>query len=157
MNTVIVVLDRCPVGCLGPYGNEWVATPNLDRLAAGGVVFDRHYSDCPDSPSARRAWRSGRHQYPGAGPGGTDLWARLAEGGVRTALIDATRRGCDGEFYAGFAEKFAPRPRPDDPTPTAGLLRLIPEVAAKLGAGSWLLWVELDRLVPAVGRAAGRV
>ena len=148
MNTVVIVLARCPVGCLGPYGNEWVATPHLDRLAAGGVVFDRHTSDCPQEQAARRAWRTGRHQYPGAEPGGTDLFTRLAERGVRAVLIDGTRHGCDGEFYAGFAEKFTPRPLADDPTPTAGLLRLLPEVAATLAGGPWLVWVELDRLVP---------
>ena len=58
------VLRGCPVGCLGAYGNEWVATPHLDRIAAEGVVFDRHVSDCPDPAAAGRAWLTGRHQTP---------------------------------------------------------------------------------------------
>ena len=147
MNTVVIVLDQCPVGCLGPYGNEWVATPNLDRLAAAGVVFDRHYSDCPNAAAARRAWRTGRHQYPGAESGGSDFFALIQNAGVRTILIDGTRHGCDGEFYAAFAEKFAPRPSPDDATPTAALLRTLTEVAGQLGDGPWLIWFELDRLI----------
>lgn len=77
MNVIVFALRGCPVSALGPYGNEWIATPNLDRLAAEGVVFDRHVSDCPDPTAAGRAWRTGRHQVPplppspleGGGPG----------------------------------------------------------------------------------------
>src|SRR5947209_4466612 len=64
MNVIVFALRGCPVAALGPYGNEWIATPNLDRLAAEGVVFDRHVSDCPDPDAAGRAWRTGRHQVP---------------------------------------------------------------------------------------------
>jgi hypothetical protein len=56
MNVVVFALDACPTNCLGPYGNEWVGTPHLDRLASEGVVFDRHLADCPDLAAARRAW-----------------------------------------------------------------------------------------------------
>lgn len=35
------------LGYLGCYGNEWIATPNFDRLAADSVVFDRHYAESP--------------------------------------------------------------------------------------------------------------
>lgn len=45
----IVVVDALGVhlGFLGCYGCDWVATPTLDRLAAQGVVFDRHYVEVP--------------------------------------------------------------------------------------------------------------
>src|SRR5258708_22028059 len=36
------------LGYLGCYGNDWIATPNLDRLAAEGIVFDRHFVRVPD-------------------------------------------------------------------------------------------------------------
>ena len=56
MRILVVEARGLHIGYLGCYGNEWIATPNLDRLAAEGVVFDRHYHDCPDllQPSA---WR----------------------------------------------------------------------------------------------------
>jgi arylsulfatase A-like enzyme len=48
MRILVVEVRGLHIGFLGCYGNEWIATPNLDRLAAEGVVFDRHYHDCPD-------------------------------------------------------------------------------------------------------------
>src|SRR6478672_1102760 len=57
------------LGYLGCYGNDWVATPNLDRLAAEGVVFDAHFADQPDLNSTipwhQRSVGAGRHARPG--------------------------------------------------------------------------------------------
>src|SRR5437763_12921273 len=64
MRAIVFVLRGCPARWLGAYGNEWVGTPNLDRLASEAVVFDRHVSDCPDPDAARAAWLTGRHQVP---------------------------------------------------------------------------------------------
>jgi hypothetical protein len=42
--TTILRLAACPLRLLGPYGCEWIETPNLDRLAARGTVFDAHFA-----------------------------------------------------------------------------------------------------------------
>lgn len=47
MKALVLEARGLPAGFLGCYGNEWVATPCLDRLAAEGVVFDQHIADCP--------------------------------------------------------------------------------------------------------------
>jgi arylsulfatase A-like enzyme len=68
----ILVLE--PVGLhtayLGCYGNDWVATPNLDRLAAEGIVFDQHLVDHPElsleTPFFERSAGTGVHAWPGA-------------------------------------------------------------------------------------------
>ncbi len=46
----ILVLEACGLSLsyLGCYGSEWVATPNLDRIAAEGIVFDWHFVDQPE-------------------------------------------------------------------------------------------------------------
>jgi arylsulfatase A-like enzyme len=160
MNVIVFALRGCPVAALGPYGNEWIATPNLDRLAAEGVVFDRHVSDCPDPTAAGRAWRTGRHQTPplsssppperGREPEG-DLLAALKARGVRTILVRNTRPANDAhaDFYAGWVELFDARPDPADRSPADALLRTLPAVLDDLPATSgWLLWVECDRLLP---------
>lgn len=37
---IVLSLDQLSRRCLGCYGHEWIETPNLDRLASRGVVFD---------------------------------------------------------------------------------------------------------------------
>jgi arylsulfatase A-like enzyme len=44
MQSVIITFDSLATGALGCYGNEWVETPNWDRLAATGAVFDLHFA-----------------------------------------------------------------------------------------------------------------
>lgn len=46
-NLVVVVIDRLQAGFLGAYGNTWIHTPNFDRLAAEGFLFDRATIDSP--------------------------------------------------------------------------------------------------------------
>ncbi len=47
MKIILIELDALHLGFVGCYGNDWIATPHLDRLAADGIVFDRHYADNP--------------------------------------------------------------------------------------------------------------
>ncbi|HEV3084193.1 MAG TPA: sulfatase-like hydrolase/transferase [Gemmataceae bacterium] len=64
MKILVVVAGGLHIGYLGCYGNEWVVTENLDRLAAEAVVFDQHIAVDPDPSAARRAWHSGRYDLP---------------------------------------------------------------------------------------------
>ncbi len=58
------------LGYLGCYGNDWVATPNLDRLAAEGIAFDQHLVDHPElalsADLLQRSAGSGRYSWAGA-------------------------------------------------------------------------------------------
>ncbi len=154
MNTVVLALQGCPVGPLGCYGNEWIATPNLDRLAAQAVVFDRHFSDAPDPASAGTAWRTGRRQTPGVATPShppADLVRLLKAAGTRTVLVRHGRAVNDGpaEFYADWDFKFDARPVPGDRSPQDALLRTLDRVREVTAGGTpWLLWVEVDRFVP---------
>jgi hypothetical protein len=42
-NVLIVVLDDTGFGQLGCYGSP-IATPNIDRLAAGGLLYNRMHT-----------------------------------------------------------------------------------------------------------------
>ncbi|HKQ97037.1 MAG TPA: sulfatase [Candidatus Polarisedimenticolia bacterium] len=48
-NVLLVTLDTTRADRLGCYGNERIATPNLDRLAAEGVVYDRAFTPIPST------------------------------------------------------------------------------------------------------------
>jgi len=43
MNFIIVVSDTLRRDHLGCYGNGWISTPNIDKLARESIVFDRAY------------------------------------------------------------------------------------------------------------------
>jgi arylsulfatase A-like enzyme len=43
MNFVVIMCDTLRADHLGCYGNKWIHTPNLDRFAAGAMLFERAY------------------------------------------------------------------------------------------------------------------
>src|SRR5215218_2699885 len=140
MKAIVFVLRGCPAGWLGAYGNEWVATPNLDRLAAESVVFDRHVSDRPDPEAASAAWL-----------GRSRLVETLRAANVRTVLVRANHPDTDGAdwFYAGWGEVFDARPLEEDKSPLDALIRSLPSLLDRLAdVPDYLLWVEIDRLLP---------
>jgi arylsulfatase A-like enzyme len=52
LNVLFVTADQWRGDCLGAAGHPVVRTPNLDRLAAGGVSFRRHFAQAaPCGPS----------------------------------------------------------------------------------------------------------
>ena len=46
-NVIYIFADDLGYGELGCYGQKKIKTPNLDRLAAGGMRFTQHYSSAP--------------------------------------------------------------------------------------------------------------
>ncbi len=95
MNVIVIVADTWQFNYLGCYGNEWIRTPNIDRLAEDSTVFENAYAEgCPTVPT-RRSLMTGRYTLPYAGwsPLTTEhltlsdiLWHQP----VRTALISDT-------------------------------------------------------------------
>lgn len=60
MRTILILLDSLNRHLLPAYGGDWVRTPNIDRLAERGVVFDRHYCCSMPCIPARRDIMTGR-------------------------------------------------------------------------------------------------
>ncbi len=94
MNVIVVVANSLHLGFLGAYGNPWIETPNLDRLAAEGVVFDHHYPENLTTLPTRRSWWTGRYGFHDPALGWTPLEPDevilpdlLYKEGVQTALI----------------------------------------------------------------------
>ena len=48
-NILWICTDQQRYDTLGCYGNEFVRTPNIDRLARRGVVFDHFYVQSPST------------------------------------------------------------------------------------------------------------
>ena len=94
MNVIVVVCNSLHLGFLGAYGNAWIETPNLDRLAAEGTVFDHHFPENLTTLPTRRSWWTGRYGFADAEQGWTPLRCDelilpdlLWDKGVSTALI----------------------------------------------------------------------
>ncbi|HPP53699.1 MAG TPA: sulfatase-like hydrolase/transferase, partial [Thermoguttaceae bacterium] len=88
-SAICLVVDRWHSGYVGAYGNTWLPTPEVDRLAARGFVFDQAIIDSPELERLYRAWWQGwpairRREAPEDWP---SLARRLGESGVHTALL----------------------------------------------------------------------
>jgi choline-sulfatase len=98
--------DFTPQAC-GAYGSPVARTPNLNRLAAGGVTFDRAFATAPLSTPSRQSFFTGKYPRtigvtltPTPLPADeVTLPARLMAAGYHTAAFGKTH------FYA---------PRPSD-------------------------------------------
>ncbi len=58
MNAVVMVLEGLGAHWLGCYGQPWVETPNLDRLAAGSVLFDSCFAPAADTRLVLASWQA---------------------------------------------------------------------------------------------------
>ena len=91
MNTIFILIDTLRRDHLGCYGNEWIQTPNMDRLAGKGVVFDNAYlGSYPCMPARRDMW-TGRFEFPWRGwgplePSDPDI-ARIVTQNGHTSMV----------------------------------------------------------------------
>ena len=60
-NILWICTDQQRWDTLGCYGNDFVQTPNLDRLAQSGVVFEHAYSQSPVCTPSRGSFLTGRY------------------------------------------------------------------------------------------------
>ena len=91
-NVIVIMADSLQFNYLGCYGNDWIKTPNIDRLAREGVVFENAYCEGLPTIPCRRAMHTGRYTLPVKGWSPLDMedttiadlcWGR----GIDTALI----------------------------------------------------------------------
>ncbi len=59
-NVLFVMADQLSACWTGPYGQTAARTPQMDRLAAEGVVFERMYCNSPICVASRASMMSGR-------------------------------------------------------------------------------------------------
>lgn len=73
MNILWLMTDEQRADSLGLSGSPWAKTPNLDRLAAGGAVFENAITGSPVCIPARTSILTGRY------PHSTGVWHNIKE------------------------------------------------------------------------------
>ena len=58
-NILIIMADQLSALALSCYGNKVIKTPNIDKIAKNGIVFENNYSTCPLCVPSRASLLSG--------------------------------------------------------------------------------------------------
>ncbi len=155
MKALVIAVNRFQPAYLGCYGNDWLATPTFDRLAAESVVFDQHFADQPSPRGARAAWHTGRYAFaPPVLPSHMGLARLLWEHGTTAAIIgDERSASIHSRFGSGWQAQQWIRRGQLTALEQDSLLGGTVQTAAEWLDGqrsqdSWLLWLEIDALQP---------
>lgn len=60
-NIIYIMCDDLGYADVGCYGQEYISTPNLDRMAAEGMRFTQAYAGSPVSAPSRASFMTGQH------------------------------------------------------------------------------------------------
>ncbi len=109
MNTrsaIVVVVDRFGAGFLGPYGNTWIDTPGLNRLASESLLLECAISDSPDLQRVYRSFWHGQHAMcPEAEATHGSLPSRLTSSNVDATLLTDDSRVAEHPLADEFANR----------------------------------------------------
>lgn len=76
-NIVYIMADDLGYGDLGCYGQPFIHTPNIDRLAQEGMRFTQAYSGSPVSAPARASLMTGQHIGHTEVRGNREYWTNV--------------------------------------------------------------------------------
>jgi len=114
-NFILIMADDLGYGDLGCYGNQSFKTPNIDKLAAGGMKFTDYHSNGAVCSPTRAALMTGRyqqrcgisgvvtaanHRHTGMSLEETTFAEVLKSAGYATALF--------GKWHLGYQVEFNP-------------------------------------------------
>jgi arylsulfatase A-like enzyme len=86
-NAIVVVIDRLGSGFLGPYGNTWIETPAMNRLASESVLFEHVIADSNDLTLLYRSYWSGVHAMCRRDRPESSLAKLIERGGLQAILL----------------------------------------------------------------------
>jgi arylsulfatase A-like enzyme len=109
-NIVFILLDDVGYGDLGAYGGSFVATPNLDRLAAEGMRFTQYHSNGAVCTPSRAAILTGRSPI---NLGLVDVLAETAQRGLPDRIETLAERLRAAGYATGHFGKWHLGHRPE--------------------------------------------
>jgi len=142
VNVLFITADQWRSECLSAAGHPVVRTPNLDRLAADGVAFRRHFAQAAPCGPSRASLYTGMYlMNHRSGTNGTPLDRRFSNW-----ALEIGRVGYDPALF-GYTHT-APDPRylgTDDPrlkTDEGVLPGIKPVVDMATHCGPWREWLK---------------
>ncbi|HEY2707031.1 MAG TPA: alkaline phosphatase family protein [Caulobacteraceae bacterium] len=109
LNILFITADQWRGDCLSAVGHP-VQTPNLDRLASQGVLFERHFANAAPCGPSRTSLHTGLYlQNHRSGTNGTPLDARHTNW-----ALEAAKLGYDPVLFGYTDTSRDPRGEPDD-------------------------------------------
>ncbi len=140
-NVLLITADQWRGECLSALGHM-VQTPNLDALAADGVLFTRHFTQTAPCGPSRASLHTGMYlMNHRSGTNGTPLDARHTN-----IALEARRLGYDPFLFGYTDTSLDPRTTsPDDPRLSTyeGLMAgFNPVCNLPENQGRWLKWLE---------------
>lgn len=73
-NIIYIMCDDMGYGDLGCYGQQLIATPNIDRMASQGMRFTQAYAGSPVSAPSRACFMTGQHSGHAHVRGNKEYW-----------------------------------------------------------------------------------
>jgi arylsulfatase A-like enzyme len=149
-NAIVFVVDRLSAGMIGPYGNTWLETRNLNRLASQSLLFDFANSDSISLDTIVRSYWSGLHSMAPADAlqAGRSLPACLSQQGIESTLLTDDEQVEQFTLSEQFSHRlFVPLEQRDRPAKSVEDSTLASITAAAIGqieelAAGQLLWVH---------------
>ena len=74
-NIIFILCDDMGYGDLACYGQPFISTPNIDRMAQEGMRFTQAYAGSPVSAPSRAAIMTGQHSGHGHVRGNKEYWS----------------------------------------------------------------------------------
>jgi len=112
-NFVVILCDDMGYGDVGPYGATDISTPNIDKLASGGLKFTSFYTPSPVCSPTRAGLLTSRYpkrlgidhvffpeSYTGLSPDEVTLAEALKGQGYATAAV--------GKWHLGHRQEYLP-------------------------------------------------
>lgn len=129
-NLLFIMSDQHGPSFMGCNGHPLVKTPNLDRLASRGTLFENAYTNCPICVPARASFATGRYvhdcgYWDNADPydGAVEGWGhRLLAQGHTVVSIGKLHYRCEDD-PTGFTEQIVPLHVVDGVGDLIGLIR----------------------------------
>lgn len=75
-NIIYIMCDDMGYGDLGCYGQQYISTPHIDKMASEGMRFTQAYSGSPVSAPSRACFMTGQHSGHTHVRGNLEYWGR---------------------------------------------------------------------------------